>query len=90
MLYCYSKYHYAYQCNSIACHGKDKVYIALGMEEEAIAYMKENMKSDRSYPYLHLKHNPIFDPLRDNAEFKHIVEGRKQVYNRMSKAAEGL
>ena len=75
---------------ALALAKTDMVYLALGMEEEAIAYMKENMQSHRSYPYLHLKYNPIFDALRDNAEFKHIVENRKLIYNRILKAAKGL
>jgi len=75
---------------ALALAKTDMVYIALGMEEEAIAYMRENIQDNRSYPYLHLKNNPIFDPLRDNTEFKLIVEDRKRVYNRILKAAEGL
>ncbi|MFC1502299.1 protein kinase [bacterium] len=66
------------------------ILLALGMEDEAIAYMKERLQNVKNYPYLHLKNNPLFDPLRDNDEFQKILEERKKIYETIMKAAEDL
>jgi tetratricopeptide (TPR) repeat protein len=68
----------------------ESIYITLGMEEEAIDYIKRRIHTVRDYPYLHLKNNPLYDPLRDNTEFNQILEERKKVYQAVLKAAEGL
>jgi len=75
---------------ALALARTDLVYTSLGMHEEAIAYIKERIKDATDYPYLHLKNNPLFDPLRDHPEFQHILQDRKKVYDAVSTAAQDL
>ncbi len=72
---------------ALAIARTDLVYITLGMENEAIAYMKERVTD---YTYLYLKKNPLFDPLRGNTEFQRILQDQKKIYDAVLNAARGL
>lgn len=59
------------------------VYALLGMKKEAIKYIDKAIKKGNEhfqYSYLPLLNNHIYDNLRDDPQFKKIIEIQKQKY----------
>lgn len=59
------------------------IYSLLGMKDEAIKYIADEIKKDYEhfqYTYLPLDTSPFYDSLRDEARFKEIVHKQKKKY----------
>ena len=72
--------------NALALHTSAAIYSLLGMKDEALNYIDEQIK-DKSikvgapYSYLYLKNSPFYDGLRDDIRFREILEKLKTLYD---------
>lgn len=58
----------------------DLVFAPLGMNNEAIACLKQGIKEEKSRSYLYLLHNPLYDNLRSDPHFQDIIAKQKIIY----------
>ena len=77
---------------ALAIRKDGAVYSLLGMKDEAIQYIEDEMKKDYEHhdcSYLSLLKSPFYDSLRDDTRFQEILEKAKQKYEeRLKKFAD--
>jgi len=56
------------------------VYAMLGMKEEALALMEQEIAAGKTYLYLDLLHNPLYDKLRAEPRFQAILQQQRSVH----------
>jgi TolB-like protein/Tfp pilus assembly protein PilF len=68
---------------ALAMHQSSEVYSLLGMRDEAIQHLDQEIRGEVRFPHLHyqyLLNNPLFDNLRGDSRFKKIVRREKKLY----------
>ena len=71
------------QEKAISLKKNGPVYCLLGMRDEAVKYINNQIKRGKEhfqYSYLPLKNSHFYDNLRDDPQFKQIVEKQKRKY----------
>jgi serine/threonine protein kinase/Tfp pilus assembly protein PilF len=66
------------------------MYSLLGMKDEAIKRLNENIKESKKPKYLDLINNPFYDNLRDDPRFQKIVKKEKQKFEELVKKYQDL
>ena len=59
---------------------KATVYAMLGMKEEALALMEKETAAGKTYLYLDLRHNPLYEKLRAELRFQVILRQQQLVH----------
>ena len=59
---------------------KATVYAMLGMKEEALGLMEKEIAAGKTYLYLDLLHNPLYDKLRAEPRFQAILRQQQSVH----------
>lgn len=75
---------------ALALWKNSNIYSLLGMEDEAIAEINEEIKRGIKTPYLFLINNPYYDNLRDDPRFQEIVKKQKKKYEEFLKKYSDL
>jgi hypothetical protein len=68
---------------ALAIRKSAAVYSLLGMKDEAIQYIEDEMKKDFEHhdcSYISLSNSPFYDSLRDDTRFQEILKKAKQKY----------
>ena len=68
---------------ALAIRKNGAVYSLLGMKDEAIQYIEDEMKKDYEHhdcSYISLLNSPFYDSLRDDTRFQEILKKAKQKY----------
>ena len=68
---------------ALALYQNSEIYSLLGMKDEAIQHLNEEIRGRKKFPhiyYFHLLNNPLFDNLRGDSRFKSIVKREKKLY----------
>ncbi len=77
---------------ALAIRKNGAVYSLLGMKDEAIQYIEDEMKKDYEHydcSYISLLNSPFYDSLRDDTRFQEILKKAKQKYDeRLKKFAD--
>ena len=77
---------------ALAIRKNGAVYSLLGMKDEAIQYIEDEMKKDYEHhdcSYISLLNSPFYDSLRDDTRFHEILKKAKQKYEeRLKKFAD--
>jgi serine/threonine protein kinase/tetratricopeptide (TPR) repeat protein len=77
---------------ALAIRKSGDVYSLLGMKDEAIQYIEDEMKKDYEHydcSYISLLNSPFYDGLRDDTRFQEILKKAKQKYEeRLKKFAD--
>jgi uncharacterized protein YeeX (DUF496 family) len=78
---------------ALAIRRSGAVYSLLGMKDEAIQYIQDEMKKDYEHhecSYLSLLNSPFYDSLRDDTRFQEILKKAKQKYEERLKKFSDL
>ena len=75
---------------ALALWKNSNIYSLLGMEDEAITQINEEIKRGIKTPYLFLINNPYYDNLRDDPRFQEIVKKQKKKYEEFLKKYSDL
>jgi tetratricopeptide (TPR) repeat protein len=68
---------------ALAFWKNSEVYSLLGMKDEAIQHLNQEIRQSVRYPYLfylYLLNNSFYENLRDDPRFKEIVNNEKKLY----------
>ncbi len=68
---------------ALALYQNSEVYSLLGMQDEAIQHLGQEIRGEIRFPHIQYKHllnNPLFDNLREDSRFKKIVRREKKLY----------
>jgi len=68
---------------ALALYKNSEVYSLLGMKDEALKHLNDEIRQSVKYPYLfylYLLNNPFYDNLRDDPRFREIIKKEKNLY----------